>query len=527
MPPSETAAASPETVSVRMYRGLLGDCFLLTHAHGRGATRRTFHALIDCGVLQCIGAQRPLTKAAIGRMPDVVADIRRHTNDRLDLVVATHEHYDHLSGFLLEHEAFQKVTIGAVWVAWTESRTDDQANAIRERGKKALSLLKAVAMSDGLGLDANDKAASERRATIETLLQFYDPDIEPWAPHDALGAAKKPPPFNPAAQVPRSCANAIDWLRFKAGEANVRYLEPGQVVAFGLNNRLRASVLGPPRAAKRLLQLDPSAGPQREVYLTSSDEVDTLETTLRARRLGVAAGAAVAPARLGAADQPFAQPFHRTGEEQEFCAIARLYGAKDAEARRIDGEWLGSAELLALKIDRDVNNTSLALAIEAPGPARHVLLFPADAQVGNWLSWHDQTYSEAPADPAARTQTAAEILSRVVLYKVGHHGSHNATARDKGLELMTSPHLVAMIPVVRAVAREQTTEHNKTGWEMPFGHLFDRLKEKTRERIVLGDGDPDEEKAAFAAADSLFEPTYAAGAEPLWVELTMTLGAAT
>jgi len=92
---------------------------------------------------------------------------------------------------------------------------------------------------------------------------------------------------------------------------------------------------------------------------------------------------------------------------------------------------------------------------------------------------------------------------------------------------MTSPHLVAMIPVVRAVAREQTTEHNKTGWEMPFGHLFDRLKEKTRERIVLGDGDPDEEKAAFAAADSLFEPTYAAGAEPLWVELTMTLGAAT
>jgi hypothetical protein len=518
MPPAAEPAASTETVSVRMYRGLLGDCFLLTHARGK----RAFHALIDCGVLQCIG-DRPLTKAAIGRMPAVVADIKDRTGGRLDLVVATHEHYDHLSGFLLQHEAFKTFSIGAVWVAWTESRTDDQANAIRERGKKALSLLKAVATSDGLGLDQDDTAGKDRRATIEALLQFYDTELEPWTPQDALGAAKKRPPYNPAAQVPRSCANAIEWLRFKAGEANVRYLEPGQVVRFGLNERLRASVLGPPRAGKRLLQLNPSAGGQREVYLTSSDEVDTLETTLRARRLGVAKGATVAPARLGAADQPFAQPFHRTGEEQDLCAIARLYAAEGAENRRIDGEWLGSAELLALKIDRDVNNTSLALAIEVPGPARHVLLFPADAQVGNWLSWHDQTYSETPADPAARTETAIEILSRVVLYKVGHHGSHNATAREKGLELMTSPHLVAMIPVVKAVAREQANEHNKDGWAMPFGHLFDRLKEKTRDRIVLGDGAPDEEGATFGP-DSLFQPTYADGSEPLWVELTMTLG---
>ncbi len=34
-----------------------------------------------------------------------------------------------------------------------------------------------------------------------------------------------------------------------------------------------------------------------------------------------------------------------------------------------------------------------------------------------------------------------------MLYKVGHHGSHNATLRAKGLELMQSSALIALIPV--------------------------------------------------------------------------------
>ena len=42
---------------------------------------------------------------------------------------------------------------------------------------------------------------------------------------------------------------------------------------------------------------------------------------------------------------------------------------------------------------------------------------------------------------------ARDLLARTVLYKVGHHGSHNATLRAQGLELMTSAELTAMIPV--------------------------------------------------------------------------------
>lgn len=42
---------------------------------------------------------------------------------------------------------------------------------------------------------------------------------------------------------------------------------------------------------------------------------------------------------------------------------------------------------MALMLDSATNNTSLVLGIELdPG---EVLIFAADAQVGNWLSWQD------------------------------------------------------------------------------------------------------------------------------------------
>ncbi|TIX03162.1 MAG: hypothetical protein E5V44_15695, partial [Mesorhizobium sp.] len=69
--------------------------------------------------------------------------------------------------------------------------------------------------------------------------------------------------------------------------------------------------------------------------------------------------------------------------------VRKLYDAPAEKWRRIDSDWTGSIEALALKMDSDTNNTSLALAFELPDG--QVLLFPGDAQVGNWLSWNDQT----------------------------------------------------------------------------------------------------------------------------------------
>ena len=93
--------------------------------------------------------------------------------------------------------------------------------------------------------------------------------------------------------------------------------------------------------------------------------------------------------------------------------------------RRIDNDWLAAAEQLALNLDSDTNNTCLALAFEwgVPGEGQ-VLLFPGDAQVGNWLSWRRQQYQAG-----GRTLTADQLMQHTILYKVGHHASHNATLR--------------------------------------------------------------------------------------------------
>jgi hypothetical protein len=64
-------------------------------------------------------------------------------------------------------------------------------------------------------------------------------------------------------------------------------------------------------------------------------------------------------------------------------------------------------------LDSFLNNTSLILLFEVKG---RKLLFPGDAQLENW-QW-------ALSQPGVE-----ELLSDVDVYKVGHHGSRNATPR--------------------------------------------------------------------------------------------------
>jgi hypothetical protein len=69
--------------------------------------------------------------------------------------------------------------------------------------------------------------------------------------------------------------------------------------------------------------------------------------------------------------------------------------------------------LLSVAIDQTVNNTSLMLLIQL---GRSSLLFPGDSQWGSW-------------DRVLQSDEGRELLSRTTFYKVGHHGSHNATPR--------------------------------------------------------------------------------------------------
>ena len=75
-----------------MYRQGLGDCFLIALPRSDGSTR-PFYLMIDCGVV--LGTADPNTI-----MTKVMDHIVSTTGGQIDLLVATHEHWDHLSGFV-------------------------------------------------------------------------------------------------------------------------------------------------------------------------------------------------------------------------------------------------------------------------------------------------------------------------------------------------------------------------------------------------------------------------------------------
>jgi hypothetical protein len=110
--------------------------------------------------------------------------------------------------------------------------------------------------------------------------------------------------------------------------------------------------------------------------------------------------------------------------------VAPLEGGARAKAGKpvpAEARWfrdriadLSARQLLEIVrvLDDQMNNTSLILLFEVGG---RKLLFPGDAQIENW-SWALQ---DAPDH--ARTRA---LLAGVDFYKVGHHGSRNATPKQ-------------------------------------------------------------------------------------------------
>src|ERR1019366_9567288 len=143
---------------------------------------------------------------------------------------------------------------------------------------------------------------------------------------------------------------------------------------------------------------------------------------------------------------------------------------KDQSWRRIDGSWLDASSSLALQLDSATNNTSVVLAFELD--RGDVMLFAADAQVGNWLSWQALSWSVG-----GKTVTGPDLLHRTIFSKVGHNGRHNATLRELGLEEMTGLKY-AFISVDQQMAA-------KKHWgQMPFTALLMRLDEITNHCVV-------------------------------------------
>ena len=86
--PEDTAA--PVAATLFAYKVGFGDCFLLRFTYADAATR---HVLIDFGTTGLT------IEAPAEQMVLIARDIAEKCANKLDVVVATHRHADHISGF--------------------------------------------------------------------------------------------------------------------------------------------------------------------------------------------------------------------------------------------------------------------------------------------------------------------------------------------------------------------------------------------------------------------------------------------
>ena len=438
---SAGAGAKPRGARIRMYRLGVGDCFLLTLPKANG---KQFHMLIDCGVHQS-------QAGGSERIKKVVANLKAETQNDIDVLVCTHEHWDHISGFSQAEELFgDDFKVGQVWAAWTENAQDAFAKSLLKKRGQAIA---AVGRAEARMRVAGTKDAEN---PLTGLLGFFG---------DTTG--KK---LQEAGKV---------LAKLAGGKDKIRYREPGEPPIEFDGVQARIFVLGPPRNKEAIGRSDPRKGGD-EVYSFGAfaASLEAIEPAL-------------AEQRIAPFDSRFALSLENTKEKtEEMEFFDRHYWADRGDDepeprldntqdwRRIDADWLDAATSLALKLDEDTNNTSLVMAIEL-GDAKSggpVLLFAADAQVGNWLSWEKVAWD----DYHGRKVTGPDLLRRTLVYKVGHHASHNATLQAKGLELMDSIGL-ALVPTDDKMAK-------KVGWgTLPWPKLLTRLEEKTTKRVIRTD----------------------------------------
>jgi hypothetical protein len=471
-------------VRVRMYRQGLGDCFLLTF----GADADVRHVLIDCGTL---GAT---TNG--NTMETVVGHIRQTTGGHLHAMVATHEHKDHLSGFSSGDDVFKDhITIDRFWVAWTENPSDQLAQDLKkyddDLGLAAIMGVRAMRQYAAQGTPSGKEF--ERLATkAEQVLSFFGDDV--------LAANVFAPTIH----------KAMELVRTGFGTREADYLQPGTLV--DVDDWLpgfRVYVLGPPRSKQAIDDTGEAGGGDLYPYPVAGMTAAAQAFLNAASREDYLAQLDYLKRDEFSKEVPFDQRFQRSDSRVAGSrSLYPAYGASENAWRRVDSDWLGFSSILTLQLDNRTNNTSLVLAFERIADGR-VLLFPADAQRGNWQSWStptELTWTVPDEAGAQQTVTTGDLLKRTVFYKVGHHSSHNATARDNGLEKMEQNALVAFIPLDRQVAQNK-------GWNtMPTRALYKRLMEKCNGRVVRSDigwvkkgaetgNDPDQFDGMFSSAD--------------------------
>lgn len=336
-----------------MYNVGFGDCFLI-RIPAKGGERRM---LIDCGY-HSQGKGKFTDKTLVQQIEEDL------DGQPLHVVVATHRHQDHISGFG-ESQMWKKIDVHEVWLPFT-------ANPGAVRGDPSLRAWHALMDSAASHLGADGRLTDEARNALGARSSMEQAEVEFLL-------------WNARANAP-GIENLLTGMSRRDGGLTRRVFFPKDGSAFPSKYEtselpgVTVHILGPPR--------DPSLRKSKRVPAS----------------WGVRALAGPAPAGddLGA-------PFGRDWQ----IASHRLPGRRPFQDRTLRSMMRFNDDLFraAHAVEGFLNGESLVLVLEFK-TAR--LLLPGDAEVGTWTA-------------ILETPEALAIAQSATFLKVGHHGSHNAS----------------------------------------------------------------------------------------------------
>lgn len=422
---------SRDKLLIRMYDVGFGDCFLIVVP---GNPKRSI--LVDAG----FHAQGKGSFAGTALAEQVIVDVTRLTGKkRIDVVIATHRHQDHVFSF--NAKVWDELEVGEVWMPWVE---DPKNRAARRLWKKQAAFAAQLAAAlPGFQLAPED--AKEAGFLLWNAGHGAGPKgFEAWSNADAMERLRHG----------FASRDLVEPRYLPTKEAFPETFESAALPG------VRVVVLGPPRDAALITELDPERDGE----------------TYRALALRAAGG----PTE-GVIPSPFSEAW--TAAPPDDGSPAPLLAEEEerlrALARSVDPMFAARA------LDDMINATSLVLVLQI-GKAR--LLLPGDAEWGTW--------KRILADDGARA-----LLAGTTFFKIGHHGSHNGTPKSLVEEVLPEG-LSAMLSTQKGPG----TYRN----DIPLDALLQALA-RQGVRVVRTD-----EKAKRLPAG------FKRGAEGRFVDLTLT-----
>jgi hypothetical protein len=416
-------AKTPKSVEIRTYQVGFGDCFLLSFVYGDTDKR---HVLIDFGTT---AVKKPRTPST--HMPAVAANIQKICGDAgLTAVVATHRHADHISGFGTEGtagksgEIIRSLKPKVVLQPWTEDprAARDARSAAAGSSRSAKSFTAGLAAMNEIAATVYELALARpawMSASLQKELTFLGQD------NIKNESAVK----NLIAMGAAPGAKAV-WARHGSPSGLERLL-PG----------VKVRVLGPPDLTQTSkIKKQRSKDPDQFWHLLAGPRTLHAQPPLAS---GLPGGSRGVPPRLPEEARWFRQRLDRMRGEQLLQIVRTL--------------------------DDQMNNTSLILLFEVRGKK---LLFPGDAQLENW----SYALEDAPDAKATR-----RLLAGVDVYKVGHHGSLNATPKTllwENFRKRRKPAARRMRTLLSTLPGKHGKTQSKT--EVPRRTLLKALAEETR-----------------------------------------------